>query len=129
MKSLDTTEMGLESTVIGDLLLAFSVPNYSNHLHRLLFSPDSLKIIFSKLSDIEIPPTKTIRLFTHQRFLQRLDTFEIVNQSHIPPDILGMQQVIGIQGTHACVANFSLEEAYLKARREIHLPFGWDLFS
>jgi hypothetical protein len=128
MTSLDTTKIDLERIVLSDLFLASSVPNYSNHFHRLLSSPDSLKTIFSKVSDIGIPPTKPIFLLAHRRFLQRLDAFESVNQSHIPPNILGMQQVIGIRGTHACVANF-LKEAYLKARRDIHVPFGWDLFS
>jgi hypothetical protein len=126
LSSSEGTELGLEGVTLADLLLKSPVPRYSNHFHRLLFSHDSLEAIISKLSSIDIPETQPSQPATHQLFLQRLEDYKRDNHSQIPRDILILEKDIPIFGTYNSIAGF-LEKLYLKARRDVHLPLGWDL--
>jgi hypothetical protein len=125
----EPTTLDLESITLSDLLLSFPVSNYSNHFHRILFSPDSLQAIISKLSSIDISATQLIPLSppaTQQPFLQRLEDYKRDNHSHIPRDILSLEKDIFISGTYTSTSRF-LEKLCQKARRDVHLPLGWDL--
>jgi hypothetical protein len=60
-------------------------------------------------------------------FDQRVKAYKHENHSKIPPAILSMEKDIPISGKYSSTAIF-LNHVCFKARRDVHLPLGWDLF-
>jgi hypothetical protein len=109
------------------LMLSFPVKHYHNHFHRLLFSPNSLQAIVTKLSAIDIP--KILQFPTmdaHHVFEGRVQAYLNENRARIPAEIFQLQQDVRLSGIYENSAIF-LERLYLKARRELHTPLGLNM--
>ncbi|KAH7082278.1 hypothetical protein FB567DRAFT_581670 [Paraphoma chrysanthemicola] len=119
-------QTALSRLTLGDLLTTYAVPDYDERFHRLLFSPDSLGSIIKQLKDIEVEQPKVLQSPARPAFEHRIDAYKRENQSKIPPSILGMATDVRISGCHSSAAMF-FDQVSLKARRDVHLPIGWDL--
>ncbi|KAF2125789.1 hypothetical protein P153DRAFT_399929 [Dothidotthia symphoricarpi CBS 119687] len=111
------------------LLTNFPIHDYDAHFHRLLFDPNSLSAIFSKLLSLNIsispptpPPTPT-----KTSLEQRFDAYMKENHACIPPEILDLEHDIPISGNYDSPSSL-LDRICLKARRDVHLNLGIDLF-
>lgn len=116
----------LEGDDLMKLLTTFPSPQYGDHFQRLLFSPESLEKIFDKLGKIQVPeahPSSTLQ----NNFMKQIEDYKHENQRQIPRDILCMQQDVLISGTYSSMAIY-LQHVICKARRDVHLPLGGDLF-
>jgi hypothetical protein len=115
-------------TTLTKLLLSYPIPKYSHHFHRLLFAPESLKAIVSKLPDISITPEPSDSLPTIHvcSVSEQAKAWHQDNIACIPPEV-SMEHDIHISGGYASTA-VSLHHLTRKAQRDIHLQIGHDLF-
>jgi hypothetical protein len=131
VETTDDDILGLVGTptspqiTLTELRLGYPMPGYSHHFHRLLFSPDSLGVIASKLSDINTVTSLPTCLPVQDQFLDKRSAWYQENQIYIPPDI-PMEFDICISG-YTSTAAF-LHRLTLRARRDVHLRIGGDLF-
>jgi hypothetical protein len=124
---LELSEIQAAELTLGDLLTNFAIPNYQQHFHRLLFSPDSLQAIVRRLSRLDVP-TLDLSIPSEQGKLnKRLNAYKQENHAHIPRSVRSMENDISISRSFQSAASF-LENLRFKAQRDVHLPIGMDLF-
>jgi hypothetical protein len=110
-----------------ELVTDFPIINYSNHFHNTLFSAASVDEIFKTLStfDIELPPVPTDN--TRSLIQERFALYKQENIARLPPAVLKMESDIRLVGTYNTPMSF-LDTVVDKARRDVHLPIGMNLF-
>jgi len=112
---------------LSNLVTEFPIPNYTAHFHDLLFNPESLTGILTKLSTITIPPRLNLSENSRRLHEERFEAYKKDNWAHLPPEVKLMESDIRLEGTY-CTPEIFLDTVVLKARRDIHLPIGMDLF-
>jgi hypothetical protein len=120
-------ELRLSQLTLGDLVTSFAIPDYNSHFHSLLFSRESLGLIIDRLGSIDVREPKVFRAPARMSFDQRVKAYKHENHSKIPPAILSTEKDIPISGKYSSTAIF-FNQVCFKARRDVHLPLGWDLF-
>jgi hypothetical protein len=116
-----------DELTLTELLTCFPIDNYTHHFHNLLFSDASVNAILTKLTTLDVPPPPLVPNTTHQHLSTRFELYKKENISHLPPAIMRLEHDIPLSGTYAEPALF-LDTVILKARRDIHLPNGMNLF-
>jgi hypothetical protein len=116
-----------EKLTMTELLTRFPVDNYTQHFHDLLFDDKLLNAILTKLSTFEIPPQPVAPSKTHQHLESRFELYKKDNIARLPHDVLRLEHDVPLTGTYATPAGF-LDTIILKARRDVHLPIGMNLF-
>jgi hypothetical protein len=117
-----------ERLTLTELLTHFPIVNYTHHFHNLLFADASLNAILTKLSTFDVPPPPIVPNTTHHQLSSRFELYKKENFAHLPPQIQRLEQDIPLTGLYVTPASF-LDTVVLKARRDIHLPIGNNLFS
>ena len=112
---------------LSKLVTEFPIPNYTPHFHDLLFDSASLTGILTKLSTITIPPRPNLSENCRRLHEERFEAYKKENWAHLPPEVKLMESDTYLGGTYCTPASF-LDNVVLKARRDIHLPIGMDLF-
>ncbi|KAF2030686.1 hypothetical protein EK21DRAFT_65071, partial [Setomelanomma holmii] len=120
-------ETYLSRLTYNDLLTGPTILDYNRHFDRLLFSPESLEIMVDRLRAIDISQPEHPQALSYDAFDQRVKAYKDENHSRIPPAILSMENDIRVSGLYASAALF-FDNVCFKARRDVHLPLGWDLF-
>lgn len=119
----------LEHLTLTQLLVNFPIYDYNSHFDRLLFDPESLSLIFSKLSLFDIPisaPTSS-QTCTKSTLEKRFEAYVNDNHAQIPPAILDMEHDIKVSGTYGSLSSL-MHIICFKARRDVHLNLGMNLF-
>jgi hypothetical protein len=109
-----------------DLLTKAPTPNYRINFDHHLYHPVRIQAIMQMLSKVDVPAPPP-RWSSHAKLIQRIQAYRQENQSHIPPAVIRMEQDVRASGTYYSLPEF-LERVAMKARRDVHLPIGCDLF-
>jgi hypothetical protein len=117
----------VEDITMTKLVTGFPIENYTHHFHNLLFADASLNAILTKLSTLDVPPPPAVPDTTHHQIASRFALYKQDSIDHLPPVVRRMEQDIQLQGIYPTPASF-LDAIVLKARRDIHLPIGMNLF-
>ncbi|KAF1833454.1 hypothetical protein BDW02DRAFT_527572 [Decorospora gaudefroyi] len=121
-----TTSQGRLS--LTELVTSFPIEDYNTIFHNLLFDTVSLDKIVTALSTLTVPPPPPPSPDTRQQSLElRFEQYKKDNWAHLPPEIKILETDIHLRGIHATPGHF-LQSLVLKARRDIHLPIGMNLF-
>ncbi|KAF1842974.1 uncharacterized protein K460DRAFT_367892 [Cucurbitaria berberidis CBS 394.84] len=124
--SASSEEMELEEITLTKLLTSFPVVDYTTRFHRLLFDTESLNAIVAKLATIDVPTPQPVPN-TSKPLLERFEIYKRENWARVPPLIKSIENDIPISGTYSSAGNF-LDTLIMKARRDVHLPIGMNLF-
>ncbi|KAH7382299.1 hypothetical protein BKA66DRAFT_530502 [Pyrenochaeta sp. MPI-SDFR-AT-0127] len=119
--------VGPQDISLMELITEFPISGYSTHFHRLLFEPKSLHNMLATLSTLDIPMPQTTSDNSQQLLEQRFENFQRDSWTHTPSSIKGMEFDITLSGPYNSPAGF-LDSLCVKARRDVHLPIGMDLF-
>jgi hypothetical protein len=125
--STHTKETDLGKRSLADLVAEFPVANYATHFHRLLFSTDSMDAILTDLSTLNIPLRPPPQEGGKGLLRDRFEAYKKDNLAHLPAAIKVMHAEIPIVDSYISHASF-LARVCNKARRDVHLPIGADLF-
>ncbi|KAF1938547.1 hypothetical protein EJ02DRAFT_383571 [Clathrospora elynae] len=110
-----------------ELLTAFPIANYTTHFHSLLFDNVSLDAILTTLSTFEVPQPPILKDNTQSLREERFEAYKRDNFAHIPPTVRSMDADIQLLGAYSTPDSF-LGSVVNKARRDVHLPIGMNLF-
>jgi hypothetical protein len=116
-----------EKPSLTELVTNFPIEGYAVHFHRILFNSVSLDAILTKLDMFEIPPAPALPKNGQRLREERFDVYKKDNWSHLPQDVKRMETDVYLQGVYTTQASF-LGKILLKARRDVHLPVGANLF-
>lgn len=116
-----------ENLTLSKLITTFPVKNYTDHFNRLLFTSESPRIMLDTLSTLDVSEIKSAPDQRNHKLQQRFEMFKKENLTRIPPAILSMAVDIPLLGSYKSSGGF-LDSVYIKARRDVHLPIGHDLF-
>ncbi|CAA9959022.1 hypothetical protein PTMSG1_02550 [Pyrenophora teres f. maculata] len=122
-----SSETSSGKLTLSKLVTEFPILNYTSHFHDLLFNSDSLVAMLTKLSTITIPPRSNLSGDSQRLREERFEAYKNDNWAHLPQEVKLMESDICLEGTYPTPMNF-LNSVTLKARRDVHLPIGMDLF-
>lgn len=123
----DSAEIELPNIELGELLLGCFFPHYDQYFRKLFFGTEALRAIVDKLSSVNVDtPAESCPLSEQESLVKRALAYKRDNQAAITGDIVCLENDIRIVGGYNDEIYF-FNALILKARRDVHLPFGADL--
>ena len=113
--------------ILSKLVTEFPILNYTARFHDLLFNSESLNAITTTLSTMTVPPRPILSNDYKELREKQFEAYKNDNMVHLPPEVGRMEEDICLKGSY-CEPTSFFNNVVLKARRDIRLPIGMDLF-